>query len=249
MVRSVQGLIDAGLIHVGMLEQSQANLGLQNGQNGIVDLLHRNVLVLDFIGQIFQISAAGHIHIESCGKGSVGSILPVAGVAVRDQAMNGKRVADHEAFKAPRLAQYVMQQPAVSARGHVVQIHVGAHHGSRSCVEGRLERRQIQVPHQFFWYVRRVVIAPAIRRPVAGEVLHGGQYPIGRAEFRALETENLRSCHRCTQIWILTCAFHHAAPAGIARDVDHGGEGPLNADRAGIPGSHRLCGLDHFRIP
>ena len=97
--------------------------------------------MLYFLAQIFQESATGHIHVEPCRKRLEGGILSITSETVRDQAMNGICIADHEAVVAPGIAQHIVQQPTVSGRGNIIEIHVRAHEAANMGVGCCLERR------------------------------------------------------------------------------------------------------------
>jgi len=52
----------------------------------------------------------------------------------------------------------------------------------------------------------------------------------------------------CTEVWIFARAFHHAAPANVAGNIDHGGESPFDSGSTGFPGCYALRLLDQLRI-
>ena len=52
-----------------------------------------------------------------------------------------------------------------------------------------------------------------------------------------------------TQKRIFTCAFHHAPPARVTGNIDHGRKGPMHATGGGFYGC-RACGsLCQVRVP
>ena len=160
----------------------------------------------------------------------------------------GERVRDHKALEAPLLAQNVVQQPAITAGRHIVQIHIGAHEGCGSSLFCRMERNQVDIPEQRLGNVGRVVVAASFRRAVAGEVLDAGQNTIGTNGF-TLKTAHLRHRHSRSQVRILARAFDDPAPAGIACYIDHGGKGPLDSSGARILGSLMLGCFFDTRVP
>ncbi|WSG36433.1 hypothetical protein OHA72_34135 [Dactylosporangium sp. NBC_01737] len=85
----------------------------------------------------------------------------------------------------------------------------------------------------------------AQRRAVPGEMLGTGD----DAVIRSLETAHLGGGDRGTQDRVLTRALDDAAPPGIAGDVHHRRERPVDADRAGLPRGDRLPALDRLDVP
>src|SRR5271170_1939056 len=71
----------------------------------------------------------------------------------------------------------------------------------------------------------------------------------GRADIWALKAVDLCDGHRRAQVRILARAFDDAAPAWVAGDVEHGREGPLDADGAGLPRGDGLPFFFDRRIP
>ncbi len=97
--------------------------------------------------------------------------------------------------------------------------------------------------------VDRIVVAPAIRRAVTGEVFGAGHHMIGRAEIRSLEAAHLGGRHGRTQAGVFAGALDDAAPAGITGDVEHRAEGPVQACGTRFPGCHGLRPFGNRRIP
>ena len=112
-----------------------------------------------------------------------------------------------------------------------------------------MEGREIDVPKLLVGDVGLFVVAATGGSAVAGKVLDAGHDVIGRAEVRALKSSDLGLRHAGAEEGIFAGAFHDAAPARITRDVDHGGEGPLDAGGAGFAGGHGLRLLGEQRDP
>ena len=70
-----------------------------------------------------------------------------------------------------------------------------------------------------------------------------------RRSRRTLKSQHLSASHGRAEIRIFARAFHHAAPARIARNVDHRAERPRNASSPRLACSHSLRRLHHFWIP
>ena len=67
-------------------------------------------------------------------------------------------------------------------------------------------------------------------------MLGGGHERAGPQHVAALVAAHLRHGHARAEIGVFARAFDDAAPARIARDVDHGREGPVQARRGGFLG-------------
>jgi hypothetical protein len=94
-----------------------------------------------------------------------------------------------------------------------------------------------------------VVVPAAERGAVAGEVLRPGDDPILLPVVGALKAADLGGRDGGTEEGVLAGALDDPAPARIPGDVDHRREGPVEADRAGLPGRDRLAPLDRLEVP
>jgi hypothetical protein len=112
-----------------------------------------------------------------------------------------------------------------------------AHQAAHARVDRRLERRQVHVAQGAVRDIDHVVIAAGFRAAVGREVL-------GRSEDILLESPHPRRGHHGSEIRVLTGALGDASPAGVARDVDHGREGPIDAVGARFPSRHPGGRLD-----
>ena len=90
------------------------------------------------------------------------------------QVAHGVRVADHEPLEPPGPAQHLGEQPAVAGRRDTVEVHVGRHHVAGTCLDRRLERREVHVPELGVGQVDLVVVTPTEGGAVPGEVLRTG---------------------------------------------------------------------------
>ena len=133
----------------------------------------------DEFGEVLCVGLAGHVHVEAGADGLVGRVCRVLGKAVCLQALDGKCVRDDEAFEAPFLAQDVSEQPVIAGGWDVIQIHVCAHEASCAGFFGRVEGDEIDIAHEHFRNIRRVVVTTAVGSAVAREMLHARQHAIG----------------------------------------------------------------------
>ena len=235
-------------VDVGALEQAERELRREHAANrlvegGLVDLPLRHGAREMGEGGIGH----GHLHVEAGAKRARPGVGGVGREVLGLQRLDRVGVADHEALEAPLVAQHVGQQPAVPRCGDPVEIHVGAHDVGRTRVDGGLERREVDVAQLRVGDVRVVVVSAAAGRAVAGEVFGAGQDAL-RPEV-SLEAADLGGGHRGGQHRILPRALDDATPAGVPRDVDHGGERPVDADGAGLARGDSLALLRRRGVP
>ena len=244
----VQHRLDRGLVDVGVLEQADGELGRQHPPDGLVERFFADQTLLDGLGQVGVGGVVhDHLEVEPGVDAAGGRVGEVTREVLGDQRMHRVGVRDHEALEAERAAQHVGEQPLVARGGHAVEVHVGAHDVGRPGVDGGLERRQVDVPQLRIADLGVFVVAAAAGRAVAGEVLGAGQNALGSEV--ALEPAHVPGGHRAAQRGVFAVGLDDAAPAGVAGDVDHRRERPLNAHRAGFASGDLLAGLGHPRIP
>jgi hypothetical protein len=249
MVGACDNLRQQRFIHIRALEQPHLDLERQDRAHQLLDLGHGQRALFHQHRHMIGIGVAGHVHVHPGFDAAQCSIAPIAGMTLNDHVADGERVRHHEAREAPFLAQDLAQQEAVAARRDIVEIHVGAHKGGRARLDRRGKGRQVGVAQLAFGEVDRVVVAPALRRAIAGEVLGAGQHPLRVGVIVALEAAHLSGRHRRAQVGVFARAFDNTPPARIAGNVEHRGEGPVEAGSAGFSGRHGLRLLRHGRIP
>src|SRR5260370_39601236 len=92
-----------------------------------------------------------------------------------------------------------------------------------------MKRGQIELPQGMLRNFRGVVISSTFRSSVADVVLGARGNAVRRVQSLTLVAPYVCGGHRGTQKGILARTFSHAAPTGVARDVDHGRECPPDA--------------------
>ena len=80
-------------------------------------------------------------------------------------------------------------------------------------------------------------------------MLGTGDHTLGSADPLPLEATDLSSGDSGAEERILPCAFDDAAPAGVAGDVDHGRESPVDAHGSRLTGGDGLTSLNRVGIP
>lgn len=244
---------DDGLwdIDVGVLKEAKAKLHLQNGADRSVDLGGSELACLEGGGKSCGEGGVidGHLHVDSGVESTVCGIVSVLGEAMGLQALDGVGVGDDKAFEAPLVSEDIGEEPVVASGGHIIEVHVGRHDGCCTGVDGGVEWFQIDVLELGIGDVGGVVIAASLGSTVSGEVLDGGEDMVGSADVVALKAANLSGGKGRAEVGVFACTFDDASPTGIAGDINHGTEGPVDANGAGFPGGDGLGTGGEGRIP
>ena len=136
------------------------------------------------------------------------------------EEFDGAAVRDDVTLEAPLGAQDVGEKPPVRLDRDAVVIVVGCHHPEGAGVaDGAAKWFQMEHLHFAPGGLRigaGMAVTSAFRNAVNGEVLERG------GDARLLQSAHLLDPERGGQEGILGVAFHHAAPAGIAGEVEHG---------------------------
>ena len=109
--------------------------------------------------------------------------------------------------------------------------------GEPGDADGRLERQQLLVAQLARPDVDRRLVQPALGEPVADEVLAGRDD--ARREVVALHAADVGDAELGREVRVLAVRLLDAAPARVARDVEHRGERVPAADREHPPADRR----------
>ncbi len=168
---------------------------------------------------------------------------------MRDHLADRAPVADHKALEIPAALENVVHQVGIGGRRNAVEVVEGIHEGRGAGGGGGLERRQVSLPELAQAHVDRVVVAPAHRGPIAGEMLRAGHHAVECPQPGALEARDARGGDARAQVRVFSRPFHDAPPAWIARNVEHRREGPVHACGRRFGGRDTLGLSDGFQIP
>ena len=234
---------------VGIVEQAHVVLGAQHVAYRAVDLGHGDLARFHQARQFLEIQRVGHAHVHARLDGEPRGFAVVVRHAMADQFGDGAVVADGDAAKAPVLAQQVLQQPGVGAGGDAVDGVQRHHHAAGAGVDGRAVGWQVVLVHAQRAHVDHVVVAAAFDRAVQREMLDAGHDAVGARRRRALVALDGGPRDARDEIGVLAEAFRGAAPARIARDVDHGREGHVQAVGGGFDRGHARGAFDGAHVP
>ena len=238
-------------VDVGVLEQAHGELGPQDAAHGGIQGLDGDQAGSQGLGQpLVGGVVPAHLHVQAGHQSARSGVGQILGEVLGGQGLDSIGVRDDEALETEGSAQDIGQQPPIAAGGHAAQVHISAHDVAGPSVDGRLEGRQVDIP-QFVVGDLAVLVVPATAGgAVAREVLGAGENATLTADVGpALEAAYLSGGAGRAQVRVLAGALDDATPAGVAGDIDHGGEGPRNAHGAGLLGGGGLRGLEDRGVP
>ena len=209
---------------------------------GDLPLLHQS-------GQMAGEQPAHHLHVDAGHQGLASRIGLIGRDAVGQQLPDRLVVADDEAVELPLVAKHLGERERVGRGGHAVDGVERAHDVSRAGLERGPERREVDGAQGLLREVHGIVIAAPLRRAVGDPVLGAGEDPIAGRGIVPLEPADAGPSHDGPQVRILARPLHDPPPAGIAGDVDHGGEGPLQSGGGGLGRGDPRRSLDGRRVP
>ena len=146
---------------------------------------------------------------------------------MRDHLVDGGVVGDDKAIEAPFIAQDVGKQEFAAAGWHAVVFVERRHEGGDPFIDCGLERREVDIAQRTFGDIDGVVVAACLGCPVSGKVFRGCQNRVDGFQIVALVAMYACLGDFAAKVDIFPGAFRNAAPAGIARHIDHGGECPV----------------------
>ena len=247
VLRRVLDRLRGSGVHVGMLEQAEEDLDAQDVAHGVVDGGFPDLAGADQLLQVGDEPVGHHVHVHPGVQRLPRHFAAVGAIAVGNHLAHRVPVRDNQTVEAPFTAQDVPDHEFVARRGHAVVVVERSHQRQRARLDGRLEGRQVDVAQLVFRQEGAVVVAPALGGAVAHEVLDARRHR-GRVPLRALVAAHHGLAHPGVQPGVLAAAFRHAAPAGVAGDVEHRREGPADALRRRLDGGHAGALLHQRRV-
>ena len=218
-----QGL-GPGRVRVRVLEQPGVELQLQDAAHAGVDLLDRDPFFAHQVGQREVAQRVRGLDVDAGLDRLQRRLLVAGGQAVaRDQFLDPHVVRHRGALEAPLLAQDVGQEPAAGVRRQAVDLVIRGHHGRNlRFLDDLLERREEILAQSALADVGRTDVGAALGLAVAGHVLEGRMHLVCRQrQGLAREADHGRLAHHAAQVRVFAIGFLDAAPARIARHVDH----------------------------
>ena len=197
-----------------------------------------------------EIDIAFHVHVGAGHDGLQGGVALILGKAMIDHFEAGAPVGHDESLKAPFALEKVALERAVPGCRDTVEdverIHDG---GGTSLLDRGPEGGQHDVVDGHGADIDRVIVAPGLSEAIAGKMLGGGGDGQRVREVVALKAAHAGDGDLRAEIGVFTCPLHDPAPARIAADVDHGGEGPVEAVGGGLCARDTGGLFHHVEVP
>ncbi len=218
-----------------VLEQAEAELEREDAPDGGVDRRLLDEAAVHRLERALEEARRRHDHVVAGAHGRGGRVHVVGlDVLLPDHAAHVVPVGDERAGVAPLAAQDVVEQPAVHGDGHAVHGLVAEHERGAALARDPLERGQEPGPELALRDVGLARVAPALRLGVAREVLRRGEDARRVGQPVALVAADHRGRELADEERVLAERLVDAAPAQVARDAEHGGEGPVDAGRGDL---------------
>ena len=211
--------IGGGGICEGLIHEADGEFGGQHPQNGAVNIRLGDEALVVGLTELF-IAGMGEVHIQArLEADGLGLVVAIHQLVSLVDTLHAPVVGDHEALKAPFVPQDLGEEAVIGGAGDTLPAVVGGHdRQSSALLEAGLKGLQPDLPHGALGGIR-VVGVTAARGVVVGEVLRGGDDTV---LLQALTDSYTRIGG---QKHVLTEGLHGTAPAAVAGDVDHGGQG------------------------
>ena len=192
----------------------------------------------------------GHHHVVAGRGGLNGCVLNVlGGELLGHQALAVVPVGDDEAVEAHFFAEDGLHSFGVGGEGVAVDGAVGRHEGGAACVHRAMEGRHEDLLHLAVGHLGVHRVAGAHGLAVADVVLCAGENGVRRIQAFTLVALDDAVGHFAGQVGVLAEGLVDAAPAGIAAQAAHGGEGPVQAVGGYLASRHAAHFLRHGRVP
>ena len=234
---------------VRVLEEAEGELDAEDAAGGFVDDGLGDEAGADLIGEGGAVEVAFHIHIDAGGEGLAGGGGAVGGDGVVEKLGDGAPVGDDEAVKAPLVAQDIGEGVVVGGGGDAVDGVEAGHESGGTGIDGGFVGWQPGLAELVVAHVGGVVVAAGDGGTVGGVVLDADGDGVGLGEIVLLVAADPGLGDGGTEEGIFAGGLNDASPAGVAGDIDHGGEDPLYAIGAGLNRGSAGDGGDEGGVP
>jgi len=224
---------------VRVIEQPQPVLELQDPRYRSIHFIDGHEASLQRFGQTFLIGIGHHVDVDARPQRQRGSLRKIGRHAVGDEFGYCVVIAHENPVEAPLLAQDGLQKISVGRHRNSGEIIEGRHHRQDPGTERCPERWQVDFGKRAIRNVRRGIVASGDAGTVGNEMLgRCGDHGLDRT----LKSADLGLGEARGDQRVFARTFRHSAPSWIARDVEHGREGQVEAGRRRF-GRSVPCGL------
>ncbi len=156
---------------IGIVEESESLLELQNAADGRVDLLHRDESALECDRESAPIRLGHHVDVDACIERQCCRLRQVDGNTVADEFADGVVVADEDACETQLAAQVVAQQRDVRCHRNAGKIRERRHYRGNSRRDRCFEWRQMDLAQSPLGDVHGCVVPTGVDGSVCAEML------------------------------------------------------------------------------
>ena len=161
---------------------------------------------------------------------------------------DGSIVCDKHTLKSHNIPQNCLQHIFMTGQRQGFELIEGRHSRQSSCLDRSMIRPQILIEHLLTAHINGIVITSGLRSSVKCEMLYASR-DVSRLIQIALKTSHLGSCNFSSKIRVLTGSFRNSAPARVAGNVAHRGEGPGNTVPACFLTGNLTSLSDGLKVP
>jgi hypothetical protein len=233
-----------------ILEQAHAELQREQAPHRRVDLGFGEAAAVDgFKSALIELRGGHDDVVAGAQRHDRGIGISPGDLLLDDQPADVVPVGHHHATKTPLVLEDVREQPAIDRGRLPLDGLVTGHEGHRASAHGAFERREKETAQPAAGDVGLGRVAAALRFRVAGEVLGGGEHRGRIAEAFALIAADERGAQFADEVGVFAERLADPSPAQIASQAKHRREGPVDARRRHLLGSHAPHLLDQLGIP
>ena len=207
---------------IRVLEEAKAELHPQHAAYGLVHHTLGNLPLSYQFLQVSVVSVGHHIDIHASGQGGCGSLLQVGAISLIDKLFHRIPIGDNKPVEAPAVPQDPGHGIVICRAGHAAYVVERTHERHRSRIHTHFIRIKVHVPECGTRDFGIHIIAAGLRGAIADEMLEAGSYGILRCESGALVSTHGGGTEDSIHVGIFPVTLRHAAPAGIAGDINHG---------------------------
>ena len=187
---------------------------------------------------MLAIKAVGHVHVDARIDRLAHGIGVIGGEPLECQLLDAVPIGYDEPTKSPPRTEHVRQQKVIRRHRCAVEVVESAHYRQSAGPHTRLVGWQIQLPKPLRRNIGVTVVAAALGRAVAHEVLQAGGDRPRPGQMGALETAHGRRTVDTGRIGRFSKTLGNPAPPRIDSNIDHRGKRPIHPIMPSLNGRH-----------
>src|SRR5581483_6890499 len=227
----------------------KGKLDTQNAPDGLIQISLWNLPGPHQVSKVVVIEAADHVHVGAGQKCFSRGGDSVVSNAMGYQFPHRAIIGHYDSAKSPLFPQDLSERKWIGSGRNPIDGVERAHNAGCACIDRGVKRRQIELPQRVLRNLGAVVVSSAFGSAVAYIVFGTGSNAVRCIQPGTLVAANVGSGDSGSEIGVFPGALGNPAPARIAWDVDHGGEGPTDSAGRSLAGRDSGGLLNQLRIP